>query len=261
MTDFAHLHVHSEYSPLDGMSRPEEIIDCAVEHGQRAIALTDHGQMGGYIRFKEAAEGKPVNPIYGVEAYFVDDVNKDTKDNKKERYHLTLLAMNEVGLKNLFKIHTIAWNKNFYMKPRVDFTLLEGLNEGIIALSGCLGGAISQALIDDDAQRVDDLVVRFKSIFSDRFYLEVQPWTDSRQRKVNEGIKKLSDVYNVPIVGTIDCHYPRAEDRGFEDVFLAIGQSSSFTGTQQAELERKVLMLILSRICVTGWIICGLTVD
>ncbi len=239
MTDFCHLHVHSEYSPLDGLSKPEEIIDRALEHGQRAIALTDHGQMGGYIRFKEAAEGKPVRPIYGVEAYFVDDVNKDTKDNKKERYHLTLLAMNEQGLKNLFKIHTIAWNKNFYMKPRVDFTLLEGLNDGIIALSGCLGGAISQAIIDGEDQRVDDLVTRFKSIFSDRFYLEVQPWTDSEQKKVNARIKEISSVYNIPIVGTIDCHYPDSKDRGFEDVFLAIGQSSSFTGNQQAEAREK----------------------
>ena len=231
-TDFVHLHNHSEYSPLDGMTKPEEMIKIAEKNEQKAVAITDHGSMGGYIRFKEAAEMSSVLPIYGVEAYFVDDVTMDTKDKKKERYHLTLLAMNDTGLKNLFKIHSIAWNKNFYVKPRVDFTLLEGLNEGIIALSGCLGGAISQAIIDGEEDRVDNLVRRFMGIFGDRFYLEVQPWTDPAQKQVNGRIKTLSSAYNIPIVGTIDCHYPQAKDKGFEDVFLAIGQSSGFTGTQ-----------------------------
>lgn len=232
MTNFTHLHCHSEFSPLDGLSSPEDMARRANENNQTHIAMTDHGAMGGFLRFKKATAAEGVKPIFGVEAYFVDDINEDSKDRKKERFHLTLLAENEQGIKTLFGLHRKAWMDGFYGKPRIDFDMLENANDGLIVLSGCLGGSISQAILDDDATRAGNLIERFDKIFGDNFFLEVQPWTMPEQVKVNTELKNLSSTYDIPIVGTIDCHYPSEKERGLEEVFLTVGQCSSFNDKQ-----------------------------
>ena len=173
MTDFVHLHCHSEYSLLDGMSTPEEIARTSSRNGQYATAITDHGTMGGVLKFQDACDKQNVKPVFGIEAYFVPSVNSDG-DGKHERYHLILLAKNNEGLQKLFKASRTGWTDNFYYKPRMDFDLLESLvDDDIVALSGCMGSAISKAIDNKNYARAEQLSERFIKIFKDDFYFEI----------------------------------------------------------------------------------------
>lgn len=230
MTQFTHLHNHSEYSLLDGMTTPEEMASIVSTNGQVAAAITDHGTMGGFIRFQKACKEQNVKPIFGVEAYFVDDISMDDETNKAERFHLILLAKNDKGLENLFKINNVAWTEQFYYKPRIDFSNLEKYGEGLICLSGCMGSALSQAILNDDEERSEYLLSRFKNIFQDDYYLEVQPHNPP---ELNSKLIDYGDSNNIPIVGTLDCHFPTKADWGVEEVLLAIGQNSSMNAAQK----------------------------
>ena len=173
MVDFVHLHCHSEYSLLDGMSTPLDIARVASSNGQFAAAITDHGTMGGVLKFQDACDSFGVRPLFGIEAYFVPSVARDS-DSKQERFHLILLAKNDEGLRKLFKANQVGWRDNFYYKPRLDFALLEDLVDGdVVALSGCMGGAISKAIERGDLAEAEMLSERFVSIFGDDFYYEV----------------------------------------------------------------------------------------
>ncbi len=230
MPQFTHLHNHSEYSLLDGMTTPEEMAQLASTNGQIASAITDHGTMGGFIRFQKACKAQDVKPIFGVEAYFVDDVSMDDQDKKAERFHLILLAKNDKGLENLFRINNVAWTEQFYYKPRIDFANLEEYGEGLICLSGCMGSALSQAILKGDEERSEALLAKFRGIFKDDYYLEVQPHNPP---ELNAKLIDYGDSYNIPIVGTLDCHFPTQKDQGVEEVLLAIGQSSSMNAAQK----------------------------
>jgi DNA polymerase-3 subunit alpha len=174
--DFVHLHCHSEYSLLDGMSTPNEIANITSINGQYAAAITDHGTMGGVLKFQDACNKEGVKPLFGVEAYFVPSITTD-EQTKYERFHLILLAKNNVGLNKLFKISQLGWTQNFYYKPRIDFSLLEEVVDGdIIALSGCMGGAISKAIEAKNYAKAEQLTERFIKIFGDDFYFEIQAW-------------------------------------------------------------------------------------
>ena len=165
--DFVHLHCHSEYSLLDGMSTPQEIANITSLNGQYAAAITDHGTMGGVLKFQYACKDKGVKPLFGVEAYFVPSIGSD-EQTKYERFHLILLAKNNAGLAKLFRISQLGWTKNFYYKPRIDFELLEQMvDNDIIALSGCMGGAISKAIEAKNYAKADQLAERFIKIFGD----------------------------------------------------------------------------------------------
>lgn len=229
MADFVHLHSHTEYSLLDGLTTPEEMASIVSSNGQFASAITDHGALGGIYRFKKACEANNVKPIYGVEAYFVDDVNEDT-DDKRERFHLIVLAKSDRGLENLFKINRIAWRDNFYYKPRIDFSLLEEYSDDLVILSGCMGSAISQAILNENFDRAEILTDRFKKNFGDDFYMEIQPWNPP---ELNAKLMELGDSKDIKIVGTADCHYPRKEDRGTEELLLAIGQVPSMNAERK----------------------------
>jgi DNA polymerase-3 subunit alpha len=230
MAEFTHLHNHSEYSLLDGMTTPEEMASIVSTNGQIAAAITDHGTMGGFIRFQKACKQQGVKPIFGVEAYFVDDVSMDDETNKAERFHLILLAKNDKGLENLFRINNVAWTEQFYYKPRIDFNNLEQYGEGLICLSGCMGSALSQAILNGDEKRADQLLGKFQGIFKDDYYLEVQPHNPP---ELNAKLIDYGDSYNIPIVGTLDCHFPTKQDAGVEEVLLAIGQNSSMNAAQK----------------------------
>lgn len=230
MAEFTHLHNHSEYSLLDGMTTPEEMASIVSTNGQIAAAITDHGTMGGFIRFQKACKSQGVKPIFGVEAYFVDDVSMDDETNKAERFHLILLAKNDKGLENLFRINNVAWTEQFYYKPRIDFNNLEQYGEGLICLSGCMGSALSQAILNGDEKRAEQLLGKFQGIFKDDYYLEVQPHNPP---ELNAKLIDYGDSYNIPIVGTLDCHFPTKQDAGVEEVLLAIGQNSSMNAGQK----------------------------
>ena len=228
MTDFVHLHCHSEHSLLDGMSTPEEIAQISSTNGQFAAAITDHGTMGGVLRFQDACKKNNVRPVFGVEAYFVPSVKNDT-DDKSERFHLILLAKNNQGLNKLFKMSQVGWQDNFYYKPRIDFQLLEDLvDDDVIALSGCRGSAISKAIEAGDYSRAEQLSERFIKIFKDDFYYELQAWNP---KVINDGLLDLASSFGKKAVATADCHFPTHEDKGCEEVLLLVSQYPSLGAT------------------------------
>lgn len=222
--DFVHLHCHSEYSLLDGMSTPHEIAQIASTNGQFAAAITDHGTMGGVLKFQDAAEKAGIRPIFGIEAYFVEDVGNDGQD-KAERSHLILLAKTDEGLKKLFKANQVGWKNNFYYKPRMDFSLLEEIVDGdIIALSGCMGGAISRAIEKGKCSEAERLSEKFIKIFGNDFYYEIQAWNPV---SLNKQLISLANSYNRKVVATADCHFPTAHDAADEEVLLMVSQYPS----------------------------------
>lgn len=224
MTDFIHLHCHSEYSLLDGMSTPQEIAQIASTNGQFAAAITDHGTMAGVLKFQNECDKAAVRPLFGIEAYFVPSIARDS-DARYERYHLILLAKTNEGLAKLFKANQTGWKENFYYKPRIDFQLLEDLvDNDIIALSGCMGGAISKALEKGDTSEAERLSERFTKIFGDDFYYEVQAWNP---KKLNDGLIDLAQAFGKKVVATADCHFPTAHDAHDEEVLLMISQYPS----------------------------------
>ncbi len=223
---FVHLHVHSHYSLLDGLGKISELVARAKELGMDALALTDHGAMYGIIEFYEECQKQGIKPILGMEAYVAPRGMQDKAARVDDRaYHVTLLAENLVGYKNLIALTSAAYLDGFYYKPRVDLELLRKHAEGIIALSGCLNGQIARALEAGDEPKAEGLVRTYQDIFGkDGFFIEVQDHPElPEQVDRNTQLLALADRLSVPVVATKDCHYIHAEDREAQDVLLAIG--------------------------------------
>ena len=221
---FAHLHVHSEYSLLDGACRIGSMMERVKELGQDAIALTDHGVMYGCIDFYKKAKEAGIKPIIGCEVYVARRGMEDRiygVDN--EAYHLVLLCKDRTGYENLCYLVSQAYLKGFYGKPRVDLKLLRERHEGLIALSACLAGAIAQNLLQEDYVAARSYALELKDIFGeDNFYLELQDHGIPEQRAVNQGIMRLSRELELPLVVTNDAHYLRREDSVIQDVLLCV---------------------------------------
>lgn len=221
---FVHLHLHTEYSLLDGACRIERLLDTAQAMGQTAVAITDHGCMYGVVDFYKAAKKRGIKPILGCEAY----VAKRTRFDKVheldgENRHLVLLCENETGYRNLMTLVSLGWTEGFYNKPRVDFELLERYHEGIIALSACLAGEIPRALSRGDYDGAREAALRYRNIFGEgNFYLELQDHGLEGQRYVNPSIIRLSRETGIPLVVTNDCHYIEAEDTKMHHVLICI---------------------------------------
>ncbi len=231
MTDFVHLHAHSEYSLLDGMSTPAEMAQAASTNGQTSLAITDHGSMAGVLKFQDACKAQSVKPIFGIEAYFTPSIANDKMDAKAERFHLILLAKNNEGLTKLFQLNKDAWTKGFYYKPRMDFAMLEQVAKNdIIALSGCRGSAIAKAIESGDSARAERLTKKFIDIFGDDFYFEIQSWNPA---EINNGLINLAQSYDKLVVPTLDCHYPFKDDAGVEEVLLTLAQYSSMNAADK----------------------------
>lgn len=222
--DFVHLHVHTEYSLLDGASRVKKLVSYAKELGMKSLAITDHGTMYGTIAFYKEAKKQGIKPIIGCEVYLAPKSRFDNFEVEGTRYyHLILLAENNTGYQNLIKLVSLANIEGMYYKPRVDKELLRRYHEGIICLSSCIAGEIPQAIIRDNMERAEKLVQEYAEIFGrDNFFLEIQNHQIPEEAKANAGLIKLAQKYGVKLVATNDIHYIKREDSTFHDVLLCI---------------------------------------
>ena len=220
---FVHLHVHTEYSLLDGSCRIGKLLDKTKELDMDAIAITDHGSMFGVIEFYKQAKRKGIKPILGSEVYMAINKYTEKEPKDKSQYHLVLLAENNIGYKNLMKIVSEGYVNGFYYKPRVDFSVLEKYSEGIIALSACLAGEVQQHLLNRNYNKAKEIALRYNEIFGqNNFYLELQDHGLAEQREVNQKLIQISKETGIPLVATNDVHYINQEDYIVHDVLLCI---------------------------------------
>ncbi|GIW64872.1 MAG: DNA-directed DNA polymerase [Patescibacteria group bacterium] len=230
---FVHLHNHTGYSLLDGMCRIDELINKAKSYNMPAVAITDHGNLYGAIKFYTKAIEAGIKPIIGVEVYKAKNSRFDKNGSSdRDYYHLVLLAKNYIGYKNLLKLVTASNLEGFYYKPRVDFELLEKYSEGLIALSGCLQGEIPSLIKESQFEQAEKILEKYLNIFKNNFYLEIQRHPQINElEQVNKNLIKLSRKFGVPIVATNDVHYIEKDDAYAQEILLCIG-------TQHTILEK-----------------------
>ena len=225
---FTHLHLHTEYSLLDGAITLESLIGFGKKHQIKSLAITDHGNIFGAVKFFQMAKKAGIKPILGMEAYFAEDVKQKTVDNKYN--HLILLVENEQGYKNLCKLIAYSFQEGFYFKPRIDYAALETYSEGLIATSACLGGHIPSLLMQDRYIEAESRIDWFLRVFGpERFYLEVQPDEQYEQKLLNSKLFEISARKGVPLVAAGDCHYTNPDDREAHEVMLSIQTQHKIT--------------------------------
>lgn len=239
-SDFVHLHNHTQYSLLDGLTKIPAMIDAVKAMGMHSVAMTDHGTLSGAIEFYTAANKADIKPIIGIEAYVSPRGHTDKEAaHDKQYYHLILLAMNNQGYQNLMRLSTIANLDGFYYKPRVDRDLLEKYNEGLIVLSGCINGEFGDALRQGQDKQARDTAKWYKDVFGDRYYIEIQDhghpehtshWDE--QLAVNEKAFKIAEELNIPPVITGDAHYLKHEDQDAHEILLCV-QTGSFLADEK----------------------------
>ncbi len=239
-SDYVHLHNHTQYSLLDGLTKVPALVSRVKELGMEAVAVTDHGTMSGAIEFYKEAGGGAVKPIIGMEAYVAPRTHLD-KDPTKDRqyYHLTMLAMNNTGYQNLMRLSTIANLEGFYYRPRIDRPLIEKYSEGLIVLSGCMGGEVSDALRQGQYAQAKKSAQWYKTVFGDRYYIEIldhghpsHPSAWDEQEKVNRQLLKLAVELDIPAVVTGDAHYLNHEDQEAHEILLCV-QTGAFLSDEQ----------------------------
>ena len=234
MADFVHLHVHSEYSLLDGMSRIKDLPVRAKELGMKAIALTDHGVMYGAVDFYKECKKNDIKPIIGCEVYVAPHSRFDKEAGRDNGYnHLILLAKNKTGYQNLSKLVSLSFVEGFYYKPRIDLEILEQYSEGLICLSACLAGSLSQAIIQDNMEKAEEIALWHKRVFKDDYYIEIQHNGLRQQIIVNQKLIQLARKLDIPLVATNDAHYLKKEDSYFHEVLLCIQ-----TGKRMSDEDR-----------------------
>ena len=221
---FAHLHVHTEYSLLDGASRIKELVRRTKELGMDAVAMTDHGVMYGAVRFYKEAKAQGVHPIIGCEVYLAPGMRQErTEVDGTRYYHLILLAENETGYRNLVELISLANTEGYYYKPRIDKELLRKYHEGIIALSACVAGEIPQAILRGNTRRAEELICEYVGIFGqDNFFLEIQDHGLPEEKTVNRALRDMANRHGVGLVATNDVHYVNADDSEFHDILLCV---------------------------------------
>ncbi|HUX03608.1 MAG TPA: DNA polymerase III subunit alpha [Acidimicrobiales bacterium] len=238
---FVHLHNHTEYSMLDGAARIDEMVLAAKADGQRAIGITDHGNLYGVIDFYEACRRHDITPIIGLEAYMaansrfdrpprrgkIDDTGGETEGGQKLYHHLTLLAVSNEGYRNLRQLSSMAFLEGYYYKPRLDWELLARYARGLVATSGCLGGVVLQALLQDNYAKALELAGRLQSIFGvENFFIELQDHGLPEQVRTNPDLLKIAEQLRAPLLATNDLHYVRHGDAEMHDALLCIGTGS-----------------------------------
>ena len=225
MSDFVHLHVHSHYSLMDGLNTPRELLEAAKDQGQTCLSVTDHGTLSSHRDMQIAAKDLNMKPILGLEAYISETDRFDKRavakreDNTSLYSHIILLAKNDLGLKNLQKLSQIAWTEGYYHKPRIDMEVLFEFGEGIIVLSGCMGGIISKAIERGDNDKAREYTKMLKDRFGEDFYIEIQAHNPDN---LNIALFALADEFGVKPVATGDCHFAKKEERDLEELLLIL---------------------------------------
>lgn len=259
--DFVHLHNHTHYSLLDGLSKVPDLVNYVKEKGMEAVAMTDHGTMSGIIEFYKEALGNGIKPILGLEAYVAARGRMDRDPaHDKERFHITLLAMNDKGYENLCRLITEAEINGKYYKPRIDHEIMELYNEGIICLSGCASSEISVCLKNDDYDGAMKLVKWYSEVYKDRFYLEMQdhghpesPTHWEVQDKINRGLQKIHEETGLPLTVTCDGHYLKHEDQDAHEVLLCVGTGSNLSDPNRMSLKDFQLHVIPPQEIIDRW--------
>ena len=245
VADYVHLHNHTYHSLLDGMTKVNALVDKVKEYGMQSVAITDHGTMSGAIEFYKAALEAEIKPVIGMEAYVAARSHTDRDPQKdKARYHLIILAMNDQGYKNLMQLSTIANLQGYYYKPRIDHELLEKYNEGLIVLSACASGELGENLRMDNYEEAKKIASWYKSVFGDRYYLELQdhghlesPAAWDVQVKINDHLLKLSEELDIECVVTSDGHYLTHDDQDAHEILLCVGTGSFLSDEKRMSLK------------------------
>jgi DNA polymerase-3 subunit alpha len=235
VSDYVALHNHTHYSLLDGLQKVSPMVSYVKELGMEAVAITDHGTLSGAIELYKEAKAAEIKPIIGMETYIAARTHTDKEPGKdKNNFHLILLAMDNTGYQNLMRLSTIANLEGYYYKPRIDHELLEKHNEGLIVLSGCIGGEVADALRRDQYDQAKEIAQWYKKIFGDRYYIELQdhghkdhPKKWEEQVRVNDELIKLAKELDIPCVVTMDAHYRVHEDQEAHEILLCV-QTGSF---------------------------------
>lgn len=243
--DYVHLHNHTQFSLLDGLTRIPDLVDFVKGAGMEAVAMTDHGTLSGAIEFYKEATGKGIKPLIGIETYVAARRHTDKDPQKdKQRHHLIVIAMNETGYRNLMKLSTIANLEGFYYYPRIDHELLEQYNEGLIICSACMGGEVGSALKDDQYDKAKEIATWYKGVFGDRYYLEIQdhghpdnPLFNADQQHVNEQVLRLGHELGIPVVVTCDAHYLKHADQDAHEILLCVGTGSFLSDEKRMTLK------------------------
>ncbi len=218
---FTHLHLHTDYSLLDGAITVDRLIDFGKKNNLKALAITDHGNIFGAVKFFQKCKKAGIKPILGIEAYITEDAS--VKDASNKYYHQILLVQNKEGYRNLCKLIAFSFQQGFYFKPRIDYAILEKHSAGLIATSACLGGHISKLIKANDTQALNDRLDWFLRVFGpERYFLEVQPEDQVEQAELNRALYALSAEKNIKLVAAGDCHYVSADDREAHEIMLAI---------------------------------------
>ncbi|MBP7821203.1 DNA polymerase III subunit alpha, partial [Candidatus Saccharibacteria bacterium] len=244
-SSFVHLHNHTQYSLLDGLTKIGPLVDFTKNKGMEAVSMTDHGTLSGTIEFYKEAKAKGIKPIIGIETYVASRKHTDKDPSKdKNRFHLIILAMNNTGYQNLMRLSTTANLDGFYYFPRIDHDLLEKYNEGLIVLSACMGGEIGNALKDNNTKKAEEVATWYKKVFGDRYYLEVQdhghpdnPLHSSEQQRINEQVLALGKKLDIPVVVTCDAHYLMHEDQDAHEILLCVGTGSYLSDEKRMSLK------------------------
>jgi DNA polymerase-3 subunit alpha len=243
--DYVHLHNHTHHSLLDGLTKVGELVEVVKDLGMEAVAMTDHGTMSGAVEFYKAANAAGVKPVIGMEAYVAARSRHDRDPGKdKARYHLIILAMNDVGYHNLMQLSTTANLEGMYYKPRIDHELLEKYNEGLIILSACAGGELGERLRADDYDGAREIASWYKSVFGDRYYLELQdhghPDCPSKwdvQVGINAHLERLSEDLGIECVVTSDGHYVTHDDQDTHEILLCVGTGAFLSDEKRMSLK------------------------
>ncbi len=238
MSNFVHLHNHTEYSLLDGAARINDLVQKAAEWGMPAVAITDHGTMFGAIDFYKACRRAGIKPIIGCEVYVAPRTLRDREPGLDDKSaHLVLLAANLTGYRNLLRLVSLSYTEGFYYKPRVDKEVLAQYHEGLLALSGCLAGEIPRAILAERWERVQEILAGYLDIFGERFYLELQDHGMPEQAKVNQGLIKLAQQSDAPLVATNDVHYVQQKQNEIQDILLCIQTGKTVLDEQRFKFQ------------------------